>query len=189
MAEPLSPPQVAPRYPSEAIELVALPDGRPLLIRPLVRGDAPLLQDFVRGLSPDSRYQRFQNGLRELSPGLLATLMEVDYSQHMALVAILDKDGRRRLVGEARYAPALDCPDAAEFALAVADDWQRRGIGSRLFRMLLRHAAANGIARLYGDALHHNAALLALARRHGFTPRHHPDGGRLVRVEREPLRT
>ena len=45
-----------------------LADGRPLLIRPLAARDAELLQDFVRGLSPTARYQRFQGGLRELAP-------------------------------------------------------------------------------------------------------------------------
>ena len=183
MAESVAPPRLARRYPAESVELRALPDGRPLLLRPLVPGDAPLLQDFVRGLSPESRYQRFQSGLRELSPALLAALVDVDYAQRMAFVAILYESRGKRLVGEARYAPAVDRPGGAEFALAVADDWQRHGIGARLFGKLLRHAAANGIARLHGDALYHNTAMLALARRHGFTPRHHPEGGRLVRLQ------
>ncbi len=184
MAEPLARARLAPRFPSEAVELRAAHDGRPLLLRPLVAADAPLLQDFVRGLSPESRHQRFQNGLRELPPGLLAQLLDVDYGARMAFVAVLYERAGKRLVGEARYAPAIDRPGGAEFAIVVADDWQRRGLGARLFGKLLRHAADRGIARLHGDVLHDNVAMLALARRHGFRPRHHPDGGRLVRVER-----
>jgi len=184
MPESLARARLAPRYPAETVELRALPDGQPLLLRPLAPGDAPLLQAFVRGLSPQSRHQRFQNGLLELPPGLLASLMDVDYAARMAFVAVLYGDGGKRLVGEARYAPALDRPGGAEFAIAVADDRQRQGIGARLFAMLLRHAAGSGIARLHGDVLHDNAAMLALARRHGFAPQRHPDGGRLVRVER-----
>ncbi|MGQ0509660.1 MAG: GNAT family N-acetyltransferase [Betaproteobacteria bacterium] len=177
-------PVLAPGFPAESVELRVLPDGRPLLLRPLVPGDAERLQDFVRALSPASRYQRFQNGLRELSPGLLARMTDLDHAERMAFVAVLPGQGRERLVGEARYAPTLDRPGVAEFAVAVADDWQRRGIGAWLFDKLLGHAAASGIARLHGDVLHDNAAMIALARRRGFALRPHPDGARLLRVER-----
>lgn len=174
----------ARHYPAEAIDVRLLADGRPLLIRPLVASDADLLQDFVRGLSPTARYQRFQNGIRELAPGVLAQLMDVDYRASMAFVAVAFEDGVKRIIGEARYAPALDEPGAAEFALAVADAWQGQGIGRLLFARLLQYAERAGVARMQGDVLHGNRAMLGLARRFGFAAREHPDGAWLTRVER-----
>jgi acetyltransferase len=184
MTQALLLPATGRRYPSEAVEVRPLADGRPLLVRPLAARDRELLQDFVRGLSPTARYQRFQGGIRELSPAVLTQLMDVDYHERMALVAVVSEDGRRRIIGEARYAPALDGAGAAEFALAVADAWQRHGIGQLLFGRLLRYAARNGVARMQGDVLHGNAAMLGLARRFGFSARLHPDGAWLTRVER-----
>ena len=171
-------------YPAESVEVRLLADGQPLLIRPLVAKDAELLQDFVRGLSAGSRYQRFQIGLRELSPDLLARLLAVDYRRSMAFVAVVSEHGYERMIGEARYAPALNSSGATEFALAVSDARRRQGVGRLLFDHLLQYAERNGIARIRGDVLHDNSAMLALARQFAFAPHRHPDGGWLTRVER-----
>lgn len=174
----------ARRYPADAVEVRPLADGRPLLVRPLAARDRELLQDFVRGLSPTARYQRFQNAIRELPPDSLTRLMDVDYRASMALVAVAFEHGVKRIIGEARYAPALEGSGAAEFALAVSDAWQHQGIGRLLFAHLLRHAERSGVTRMQGDVLHGNAAMLGLARQFGFAAGHHPDGAWLTRVER-----
>ncbi|HEY8069824.1 MAG TPA: GNAT family N-acetyltransferase [Burkholderiales bacterium] len=174
----------ARRYPAETVEVRVLPDGRPLLLRPLVSKDAQMLQEFVHGLSPQSRYQRFQGGLNELAPDLLVRLMDLDYRRSMAFAAVVFGHGTRRMIGEARYAPALDGSGAAEFALAVSDRWQGQGLGAALFDKLLRYAERSGVARIQGDVLHNNSGMLKLAKQFGFSPRRHPDGAWLTRVER-----
>jgi acetyltransferase len=155
-----------------------------VLIRPLATRDRELLQEFVRDLSPLSRYQRFQQGLRELPPDLLASLLNVDYRRSMAFAAVAFNHGSARMIGEARYAPALDRPGTADFALAVSDAWQHQGLGGKLIEKLVEHAQRSGVARMQGDVLHNNAGMLRLAQRHGFSPRRHADGAWLIRVER-----
>lgn len=171
-------------YPADAVEMRVLADGRPLLMRPLVAKDAQLMQEFVHDLSPQSRYQRFQGGLNDLAPDLLARLMDIDYRGSMAFAALVFEHGTRRMIGEARYAPALDGSGAAEFALAVSDRWQGQGLGAVLFDKLLQHAEHSGIKRIQGDVLHNNHGMLHLAKQFGFSPRRHPDGAWLTRVER-----
>ena len=89
-----------------------------------------------------------------------------------------------RMIGEARYAPALERDGSADFALAVADEWQHQGLGALLMEKLLRHAEGSGITRIHGDVLHDNAGMLRLTQKLGFHPRLHPDGAWLTRVER-----
>ena len=172
-------------YPAGAVEMRVLADGRPLLIRPLAARDAEPLQEFIRGLSPHSRYQRFQSTLHELPPALLAKLTNLDYRHSMAFAAIVFEHGHRRIIGEARYAPALDRQDAVEFGLAVSDAWQRQGLGRLLLDRLIQYAERSGIARIQGDVLHDNAGMLHLTRQLGFTARTHRDGAWLTRVERK----
>ena len=172
------------QYPADTVEMRVLADGRPLLLRPLASKDARLLQDFVHDLSPQSRYQRFQGGLNDLAPDLLARLMDIDYRRSMVFAAVVFEHGTRRMIGEARYAPALDGSGAAEFALAVSDRWQGQGLGTALFDKLLQHAERSGVARIQGDVLHNNNGMLHLAKQFGFVPRRHPDGAWLTRVER-----
>jgi acetyltransferase len=171
-------------YPADSVELRVLDDGRPLLLRPLGARDAELVQDFVRGLSPRSRYQRFQSSLRELPPGLLGQLLHLDYRRTMAFAAVVFDHGHARMIAEARYAPAMEGDGSADFALAVADRWQRQGLGAMMLEKLLQHAERSGIARVHGDVLQDNSGMLRLTRQLGFVAGRHPDGAWLARVER-----
>jgi acetyltransferase len=153
-------------------------------IRPQRPDDAGRLAEFVRALSPASRYQRFHAVINDVSAPVLERLTRITPPREQALLATLADGGREVVLGEARYAAADDGSDARDVALAVDDAWQGTGTGARLLRELMRRARRAGVRRLVGDVLVGNAAMLALARRFGFTPRRHPTDARLVRVER-----
>ncbi len=155
------------------------------MIRPLAPADAELFQAFVRGLSPASRRLRFQTGLNELYPALLARLTQVDQRDHVALAAVICEHGRQAMIGEARYAPSGEADGSIEFAIAVGDAWRHIGLGSMLLASLLQRARGAGIERIHGDVLWENAGMLQLAKRFGFAIRRHPDDASLARVARD----
>ena len=171
--------------PTRLIDVVRLADGRRVTLRPVLPQDDDLQQRLVRSLSPAARTQRFFAPIRELPADWLRRMTQVDHRRHVALVAeSFDDDAPGRAatpVGEARYVVG-ERDDAAEFALVVADAWQRHGIGRRLLASLRDHAHAAGLARLEGEVQAGNAAMLALARRLGFELRAHPGDARLVQV-------
>lgn len=178
-------PQAAPawRYPSALIDRLTLRDGRIVVVRPVAQFDAPAEQDFVRALSPASRLRRFHFGLKELPPSLLQAMTEVDHRDHVAIIAeAIDADDEPRLVADARYVREAADPGAAEFAIAVADDWQGRGLARRLLSRLARHAARRGVQRLWGDVLAANQPMLALAGAMRARTGASPEGAGLVRV-------
>jgi acetyltransferase len=153
-------------------------------IRPVLAGDGPILQAFVRQLSPMSRYRRFHGGVSELSPELLKRLTTIDRRHEIALIATTSSFGREVGVGEARYSNEDADPNSREFAIVVADAWQGRGLGSKLLQRLISHAQSRNVRRLYGNVLAENASMLGLAREQGFALRHHPRDSHLVRVQR-----
>jgi len=159
-------------------ERLRLPGGRAVLLRPIGPQDAEAEQAFVAGLSLDSRHKRFHIGLHRLSPDLLRRLTNVDQHDHVALVAT----AKDRLVADARYVRSEEAPDEAEFAIAVADDWQSLGLGRTLMARLAMHAEARGIKALFGDVLAQNRRMLVLMRGLGAVTRPHPDGPQLLRV-------
>jgi len=175
---------LAHRYPTQLIDLWLLRDGRRVTVRPVLPQDAELEQSLVRGLSPEARYNRFFNPLRELPPELLARMTQIDYERHVALVAESFDAESERVVGEARYVLDED-GGAAEFAVVVADDWRRQGIAARLVRALAAHARASSVSRLYGEVLASNRPMLAMLRRLGFRRRMHPDDTRVVHATLE----
>jgi GNAT superfamily N-acetyltransferase len=172
------------RYPSALIDRLTLRDGRQVVVRPVAAFDAHAEQDFVRSLSPASRLARFHVGLRELPPALLRAMTQVDHRQHVAIVAeALDAaDDEALMVADARYVRGVEAPQEAEFAIAVADAWQGRGLGRALLQHLARHAARHGVTRLWGDVRGANAGMLALTAALGGEFGDSPHGADLVRV-------
>ena len=173
----------AGRDQSPLIEHCSLEDGRGVTIRPVLPQDESLAQAFVRGMSAQSRYKRFLVALEELPPALLARFTNVDQQQHLALLAATVVYGKELQIGEARYVIEAD-GTSAEFAIAVTDDWQTAGIGSRLLRALEGAASAAGLARLTGDVLADNRKALDFMRQRGFTVRPNREEARLRRVEK-----
>ena len=151
---------------SEA-QALRLADGSEVTVRPVRLDDAPLLQDFVRRLSARSRRFRFFVALAELSAAQLERFVNVDPARGLALVAVNARQERTAIVAEARY--ALEAQSGtAEFAIAVADEFQRRGLGTQLVTRLRAVAWRRGVRRLFGEIKCDNRAMLAFATRLGF---------------------
>jgi RimJ/RimL family protein N-acetyltransferase len=134
-------------------------------VRPIDSRDRDAFSAWFGRLSDESRRRRFLGPKPRLSARELTFLTEVDHVSHTALVAV-DDDGR--LIGEARY--AVEEPGTADFAVTVADEWQSRGVGTRLARRLIGAARANGMNRLTALTLAENAPARRLLERLGFRP-------------------
>lgn len=170
-------------YPTELVRPHILFDGTPVTIRPIRRDDAPMEQDFVRHLSSDSRYNRFMGTLKELPPGKLKYLTEIDYEHHLGLVAIVEKDGQELEIGVARYVvdpSGTNC----EFAVTVDDAWQGSGIAGLLMLELIEAARERGMHTMEGLILAANRKMLKFARQLGFSLERDPDDPGTVRVKR-----
>lgn len=153
-----------------------------LALRPARLGDGEALQNYVRGLSPQSRYNRFLGAASELPASELARALAANGRDTLTLLLVSTAQNRETIVGEARV--ALSCAErAGEFAISIADEWRRLGVGSAFVAEIERRAAADGIERLFGDTLRTNAGMIALARGRGFQlgPGLEP---RLVRIQK-----
>jgi GNAT superfamily N-acetyltransferase len=111
-------------------------------VRPIEAADTAAIAEIVAHLSEQSRYQRFLTALVELSPSELRYLTEVDHRDHEALIAFDPVTGAA--VGVARFV-RLDDAARAEAAVAVIDDWQGRGLGTILTRLLAGRAHEEGV--------------------------------------------
>jgi acetyltransferase len=155
-------------YPVELVQNWTLRDGTRVVIRPIRPQDRQIEQDFVHNLSDESRYFRFFNAVRDLSETALTRFTQVDYDREMALIALISENGREAEIGVARYAINPD-GTSCEFAIVVADAWQRKGIGSKLMHSLMDAAGSRGLETMEGWVLAGNSRMLALMDALGFT--------------------
>jgi RimJ/RimL family protein N-acetyltransferase/nucleotide-binding universal stress UspA family protein len=142
-------------------------DADEVTIRPIAPEDREALRAGFERLSPESRYRRFFVPMQELSERDLDYLTQVDHRDHEALVAVDPQTGN--LVGVARF--VRTSADEAEPAVVVADDWQGRGIGTRIMDRLVVRAREEGIQRFRAPVLANNEEALKLLSRLGPTER------------------
>lgn len=156
--------------------------GLELRVRPISRGDEPLLLDIFRHLSSESRYLRFHEPLDNASPEYLSKLaeqiIETTVRRGYGLLAFVDlPDQANAPVGGARYVKVAD--DAAEVAITVRDDLQKYGIGRALLLELVQHARREGIIRLLAVVQAQNQAVLRLLRESPYPIKRFIQGGEL----------
>ncbi|MEO8409877.1 MAG: GNAT family N-acetyltransferase [Propionivibrio sp.] len=169
-------------YPVHLIQDWEQPDGQTVTIRPIRPEDAEMEQDFVKRLSDESKYYRFMDTLRELTQPMLVRFTQIDYDREMALVATLPgDDGKAKQIGVARYVTNPD-GETVEFALAVSDEWQKRGVGRRLMSVLIEGARQKGYRAIVGDVLTQNTKMFRLMAALGFTIHAHHEDPAVKRV-------
>jgi len=148
--------------------VVELRDGTRVHLRPITPEDEPLLHEAVAAMSERTVYFRFFSPIKRMSDALAHRLAVVDYKDRFAIVATTHKPGsRERIVGVARYDRATQT-DIAEVAVAVIDEFQRRGLGSVLLAELARVARSHGIRSFQLIVLPENREMLGLLHKMGW---------------------
>jgi RimJ/RimL family protein N-acetyltransferase len=148
--------------------VIELKDRSRVHLRPIVPEDEPLLHEAVASMSERTVYFRFFSPIKRMSDALAHRLAVVDYNDRFALVATTTRPaGKERIVGVARYDRAPQT-DVAEVAVAVIDEFQRRGLGSVLLAELARVAKTHGISTFQLIVLPENREMLGLLRNMGW---------------------
>jgi ribosomal protein S18 acetylase RimI-like enzyme len=148
--------------------VLELTDGTKVHVRPIIPEDEPLLIEAVAAMSERTVYFRFFSPLKRLPDALAHRLAVVDYNDRFAIVATTHKPGgKERIVGVARYDRAVGS-DVAETAVAVVDEFQRRGLGSALLTILGKVAREHGIKTFTLIVLPENQQMLGLLRKMGW---------------------
>lgn len=151
-----------------------LRDGRRIEIRALKPADEAALRETVRRMSEQTIYRRFFYAKKSLSDQERDFYLNVDFVDHVALVAVLNENGREIIAGAGRY---IGCaPGQAEVAFAVDDPHQGLGIASLVIRHLIAIARAKGLREFVADVLPENAPMLKVFEKCGLT----------VKTKREP---
>lgn len=152
-------------------EGVVLRDGSTARVRPIVAGDRSALESFLRSLSRDARFTRFNSLAIDL--GAAAARWADVGPDTYGLVAVDGPEGR--FVAHAEYV-RID-PKRAELSFATADDHRGLGLATLLLADLAEHARARGIETFEAFVLPENRRMAEVLRESGFTATSAPRDG------------
>lgn len=175
-------------YPQQYVQPWTLPDGTSVTIRPIRPDDEPLMIKLHETLSERSVYFRWLH-LLQLSQRIaherLIGVCFLDYDREMALVAdrVNPQTGQHQILGVGRLIKITE-GNEAEFALLVADQFQRQGVGTELLRRLIQFARDEHLQRLIGDILPENLGMQAVCKKLGIALHYSPED-QLMKAELE----
>ncbi len=158
---------------------VMLRDGTRVHVRPIHPEDIELERRFIESLSPTSRRFRFLGTINSPSAALLKQLTVINPATDAAYVALLGTGDQTQEIGVARFSAQPDGHDC-EFAVAVADDWQHKGLGTLLMQRLIKVAQARGIKSMHSSDSADNDLMRKFAEHLHFENQRDPDDATLV---------
>jgi RimJ/RimL family protein N-acetyltransferase len=143
-----------------------LRNGAMLEIRALQPADRTEMLAAVGRFSSETLYRRFFAPKRSFSEREIDFFLNVDFTNHVALVAVLAENEQQMIVGGARYVVAR--PGCAEVAFAIDDPHQRLGIATHLINHLIEIARASGLEAFVAEVLPENMPMLKVFERCGL---------------------
>ena len=144
----------------------SLRDGRRVEIRALRPGDRSGFTEAVSRSSAESLRRRFFGPKRTFTEQEVSFFVNVDFVNHVALVAVVEEGGQPTIVGGARY--IVLAPGQAEVAFNVVDQSQGQGVGAALMRHVTAIAREAGIKELVADVLPENTPMLKVFEKSGL---------------------
>lgn len=151
-------------YPKEWERHEILRDGTRVFVRPLRPEDGKLYPELFSGITPEDLRLRFFAPVRQFDEAAISRLVNIDYDQAMAFVAIDEDSGN--ILGVVRlHLEAAQCP---EYAVIVRSQLKGRGLGWLLMQQMIEYAKSRKLKRICGQVLSENTTMLSMCAELGF---------------------
>ncbi len=154
-------------YPTKYVTELRTRDNRRVILRPIRPEDEPLWLEMFKNFSKETIMQRFFYIIKDTAHDLRVRYCNIDYDREIAIVAELTENNQRKIAGVVRL--VID-PDGrkGEFAVVLADPWQKLGLGSKMVDYIIGIAEDKNLESIYGVVMRENTRMIALVESLGF---------------------
>jgi acetyltransferase len=163
------------QYPKQFETVIKLKHGTKVFVRPVKPEDVEKLYQMFDSLSKETNHSRFFMRTR-ITRETVEKWVNVNYRDSMALIAIVNEDGEEKIIADARFYLHKETGEA-EGAIVILDNWQERGIGTKLLGYGIEVAKKMGIKKLTADISPENRRILHVIKKLGFQTKWIPETG------------
>lgn len=163
-------------YPEKYKTFWKLRNGRTVLLRPIKPEDEPLWLEMLKIASEETiRYRFFETMKVPLAHEFSARYTNIDYDREIAIVAEVEEDGQRKMLGAVRLFVEPD-GKTGEIVFAVADPWQGQGLGLKLVDYIIEISKDKNLETIHAVMLQDNYRAIGLMKEMGFNLEFPGDG-------------
>jgi acetyltransferase len=156
-----------PPYPEQYERKARLKNGLQVLLRPIKPEDEPMWHALLAACSQESLWFRFRYLFKQTTHEMATRFCFIDYDREIGIVAEIEEDGERKLIGVGRLVSDADHVDA-EYAVLIADAYQGIGLGSLLTDYCLEICANWGIRRVVAETSPDNKRMIGILEERAF---------------------
>jgi RimJ/RimL family protein N-acetyltransferase len=117
--------------------------------------------------SEETVYYRYFSPITRMPHPKIQEYVNADCNKAVSIVGLVGEPGRGRIIAEARFVKLDDRP-YADVAFVVDEKYQGAGIGTYLFKMLIRLAKERGLHGFTADVLPSNRAMVKIFEKGGI---------------------
>jgi acetyltransferase len=154
-------------YPEKYVRMIELRDGAKITLRPIKPEDEPLWMDLLASCSKESIYSRFRYFFHWQAHEVATRYCHIDYDREIAIVAEMNRDGKRMLLGIGRLIADPDHKEV-EYAVLISDAWQKKELGSIITDYCLEIAGKWNLKRIVAQTTTDNSRMISVFRKRGF---------------------
>jgi acetyltransferase len=145
-----------------------------IILRPIKPEDEPLWLELLASCSKESIYHRFRYDFYFDSHEVASQYCFIDYDREIAIVAEVEEEGRKKLIGVGRLIADPD-GELMEYAILITDSWQKRELGNTLTKYCMEIAKNRGVKRLVAETTKDNKPMISVFRKLNFKIRFNED--------------
>jgi acyl-CoA hydrolase len=163
-------------YPMDIAETHRTRDHQNIRFRAIKPSDEEGMRNLFYRFSDETVYYRYFHSVSSMPHAKMQEYVNVDWNQVMSIVGLIGEEGQGRIIAEARYIKIPGNP-FAEVVFVVDEEYQRLGIASFLYRMLIRLAKERGIKGFIAEILFSNIGIMNVFRKGDLPVKAHLESG------------
>lgn len=162
-------------YPESLMRTAELKDGARVSLRPIKPEDEPMWLELLGSCSKESIYHRFRYDFYFDSHDVATQFCFIDYDREIAIVAEVEEEGRKKLIGVGRLIADPDV-EMMEYAVLITDAWQKKELGYILTEYCIEIAKIRQVKTLVAETTRDNKPMISVFKRLNFKIRFNEDG-------------